>query len=261
MNTPRIVDSHCHLDFDAFEHELDAVVERAAGAGVDRMLTICTKIRNLEKTIAIAERFENIWFAVGTHPHYAAEEPIATPEILVDIAKHPKMIGIGESGLDYFYTKETASCQRRSLAVHIEASRITGLPLIIHSRSADDDMLDILSSEFAAGPFPCVMHCFSSGRKLAEAALEIGFYLSMSGIATFKNANELRKIFLSTPRDKILVETDAPYLAPPPYRGKRNEPAFAAVTARFGAEFLGMDYGEFASATSANFDRLFSKAA
>ena len=261
MNAPGIVDSHCHLDFDAFETELGDVVDRAHASGVDRILTICTKLRNLGKTVAIAEKFERVWFAAGTHPHYAADEAMATPEILAEIANHPKMIGIGESGLDYHYTVESASFQKRSLAAHIEAARITGLPLIVHSRSADDDMCDILSREFSAGPFNCVMHCFSSGRRLAEIALELGFYLSMSGIATFKKSNELRDIFRAAPRDRLLVETDAPYLAPPPYRGKRNEPAYAAITARHCAGFLGIDYGEFAAETTANFDRLFSKAA
>ena len=261
MNLPLIVDSHCHLDFDSFENDLDAVVERAAAAGVDRILTICTKMRNLRKTVDIAEKFEQVWFAAGTHPHYAASETLASPESLAQIAAHPKMIAIGETGLDFHYTSESASRQRQSLEAHIEAARLTGLPLIIHSRSADGEMREILGREFAAGPFSCVMHCYSSGQALAEMALDIGFYLSMSGIATFKNANDLREIFRSAPIDRLLVETDAPYLSPPPHRGKRNEPAFAAITARHCAEFLGVEYSEFAKITSANFDRLFSKAA
>ncbi|MCY4461013.1 MAG: TatD family hydrolase [Albidovulum sp.] len=260
MTAPRIVDSHCHLDFDTFADELDAVVERAASAGVDRMLTICTKVENIEKSAEIAARFNNVWFAAGIHPHYAASQASVSPEQLAKFAKHPKMIAIGETGLDYYYTKESESEQKRSLESHIEAARLTKLPLIIHSRSADKDMGAILEREFKAGPFDCVMHCYSSGPELAELALDLGFFLSISGIATFKNAEDLREIFRSAPKARILVETDAPYLAPQPYRGKRNEPAYAAITARLSAEFLDMGYGEFATQTSANFDRLFSKA-
>jgi TatD DNase family protein len=191
----------------------------------------------------------------------AAEEPMTTPEELAAIARHPRMVGIGESGLDYHYTAESAAAQQESLRVHVEAARRTGLPLIIHARDADADMARILTEEHRAGPFSCVMHCFSSGRALAEAALDLGFYLSMSGIAAFPKSTALREIFAAAPLDRLLVETDAPYLAPPPHRGKRNEPAYTAHTARVGAELFGLDYADFAARTEANFERVFWKAA
>ena len=198
-------------------------------------------------------------FAVGVHPHYAASEPSVTVEELVGHAEHPKMVAIGESGLDYHYTSGTAAAQRSSLLVHIEASRRTGLPLIIHSRDADDDMCEILASEHRAGPFSCVMHCYSSGRRLAGLAIDLGFYISMSGIVTFRNAEELRSIFLSIPIGRLLVETDSPYLAPAPRRGKRNEPALVARIASECARLRGMAEDEFASNTTENFNRLFAK--
>ncbi|MEM9148208.1 MAG: TatD family hydrolase [Pseudomonadota bacterium] len=261
MSVPQLVDSHCHLDFPQLAEELDDVVARAAAAGVSRMVTICTRLRNEPLVRAIAERYGGVFYAAGTHPMQADEEPIASVQTLVEIAGHEKCVGIGETGLDYFYTVESKALQIQSLEIHIEAARQTGLPLIIHARSADEDMAQILAREHAAGPFGCVMHCFSSGAALAEAALELGFYLSMSGIATFPKSHELRAIFAATPMDRILVETDSPYLAPPPHRGKRCEPAYAALTAAKGAETLGLDYASFCAQTSANFDRLFSKAA
>ena len=191
----------------------------------------------------------------------AAEEPLATVDELVALSAHPKFVGIGETGLDYHYTADTAAIQAESLAIHIEAARRTGLPLIIHSRDADEDMAAILTREHAAGPFSCVMHCYTSGPQLARTALDLGFYLSLSGIATFPRSTEIREIFAAAPRDRVLVETDAPFLAPPPHRGKRNEPAYVAHTARVGAEIYGMTLPEFAALTSANFDRLFPKAA
>jgi TatD DNase family protein len=190
----------------------------------------------------------------------AAEEPMARVEDLVALAAHPKMVGVGETGLDYHYTAESAEIQQTSLRVHIEAARRTGLPLIIHARDADEDMARILGEEHAAGPYSCVMHCFSSGPALAETALDLGFYLSMSGIAAFPRSQALRDIFAAAPLDRILVETDAPYLAPPPHRGRRNEPAFVAHTARVGAALLGLAPERFAEAVEANFERLFSKA-
>ena len=258
---PQIVDSHCHLDFPDFEEDLDNVIARAAQAGVARMVTICTKLKAVDKVRAIAECYEPVFFAAATHPMSAASEPMASVEELVALAKHPKMVGIGETGLDYYYTAESASLQKESLAIHIEAARQTQLPLIIHSRAADDDMALILQTEMAKAPFTCVMHCFTSSPELAKVALDLGFYLSMSGIATFKKSQEVRDIFAAAPRDRILVETDAPYLAPMPHRGKRNEPAYTALTARVGAETVGMDYADFAAQTTANFDRLFTKAA
>ena len=258
---PAIVDSHCHLDFPQLAEDLDAVIARAKAAGVTRMVTICTKLRNLPQVQAIAEAHEGIFFAAGTHPMSVADEPMVSVAELVALAEHPKMVGIGESGLDYHYTAESKSVQQESLRLHIEAARQTGLPLIIHARDADDDMARILTEEHRAGPYSCVMHCFSSGAGLAQAALGLGFYLSMSGIAAFPKSSDLREIFRAAPLDRILLETDAPYLAPPPYRGKRNEPAYTVHTAETGAALFGLDYADFAAATSANFDRLFRKAA
>ncbi|WP_068117379.1 TatD family hydrolase [Tropicimonas marinistellae] len=261
MPQPQIVDSHCHLDFPDFDGQHADIVARAAEAGVSRMVTICTKLRLEPQVRAIAEAHDSVFYAAGTHPMSAADEPLATVEELIALAAHPKFVGIGESGLDYHYTADTAGIQQESLRTHIEACRQTGLPLIIHARDADDDMARILTEEHGRGAFDCVMHCFSSGAKLAQAALDLGFYLSMSGIAAFPRSNELRDIFAAAPVDRILVETDAPYLAPPPHRGKRNEPAYSALTARVGAEVFDLSYEEFASRTTANFDRLFAKAA
>ncbi|TVR49110.1 MAG: TatD family deoxyribonuclease [Rhodobacteraceae bacterium] len=258
---PALVDSHCHLDFPQLAEDLDDVIARARDAGVTRMVTICTRLRQLPQIRAIAESHEGIFFAAGTHPMSVADEPMVTVEELTAIADHPRMVGIGESGLDYHYTAQSKAAQQESLHLHIEAARRTRLPLIIHARDADDDMARILTEEYRAGPYSCVMHCFSSGAGLAQAALDLGFYLSMSGIAAFPKSESLRAIFASAPLERILVETDAPYLAPPPYRGKRNEPAYTVHTAQVGAEIFGLDYADFAAATSANFDRLFWKAA
>ncbi|MTJ05114.1 MAG: TatD family deoxyribonuclease [Sediminimonas qiaohouensis] len=262
MSEPiEITDSHCHLDFPDFDGERDAIIARAAEAGVTRMVTICTRLSAEPQVRAIAETYAPVFYAAGTHPMSAADEPMASVDELVALAQHPKFVGIGESGLDYHYTADTAQVQKDSLRIHIAAARETGLPLIIHARDADDDMARILTEEYRNGPYACVMHCFSSSAELARAALDLGFYLSMSGIAAFPKSEALRQIFAAAPRDRILVETDAPYLAPPPYRGKRNEPAYTAHTARRGAEALGLDYAEFAAHTQANFDRLFAKAA
>ena len=258
---PEITDSHCHLDFPQFAGEIPALIERARAAGVARMVTICTKLCEAPRVRAIAEAHAPVFWAAGTHPMSAAAEPMAGVEDLVALAEHPKMVGIGETGLDYHYTGDTAGVQQESLRVHIEAARRTGLPLIVHARDADEDVARILSEEHRAGPYDCVMHCFSSGPQLAETALDLGFFLSMSGIAAFPRSEGLREVFRAAPLDRILVETDAPYLAPPPHRGKRNEPAFAAHTARAGADALGLPYAEFAAATEANFERLFPKAA
>ncbi len=256
-----ITDSHCHLDFDTFAPELGDVVARAVDAGVTRMVTICTKLRLEPQVRAIAEAYEPVFYAAGTHPMSAAEEPLVSVEELVALADHPKFVGIGETGLDYHYTSESAEVQQQSLRVHIEAARQTGLPLIIHARGADDDMARILTEEYKAGAYTCVMHCFSSSADLARAALDLDFYLSMSGIAAFPKSTELRDIFAAAPVNRILVETDAPYLAPPPYRGKRNEPAYTVHTAQIGADAFGMSWPEFAAQTQENFDRLFTKAA
>jgi TatD DNase family protein len=258
---PTLVDSHCHLDFPNLADELPEVVARAEAAGVTRMVTICTRLKSADSVRAIAETYAPVFWAAGTHPMAVTEEPMATVEALVALAAHPKFVGIGETGLDYHYTADTAALQQDSLRIHIEAARQTGLPLIIHARDADDDMARVLAEEHRSGAYTCVMHCFSSGAALAEAALDLGFYLSMSGIAAFPKSGVLRDIFATAPIDRILVETDAPYLAPPPHRGKRNEPAYTAHTARVGAEVFGMTEAEFATRTTANFDRLFWKAA
>ncbi|MEO9683049.1 MAG: TatD family hydrolase [Tateyamaria sp.] len=259
--TPNITDSHCHLDFPDFEGQLDQIVANAAEVGVTRMVTICTKLRLEPQVRAIAEAHAPVFYAAGTHPMSAASEPLASTDELIALADHPKFVGIGETGLDYHYTAESADIQKKSLRIHIDAARQTGLPLIIHARAADDDMARILAEEHKQGAYSCVMHCFSSSAALAHAALDLGFYLSMSGIATFPKSQEVRDIFATAPVDRILVETDAPYLAPPPYRGKRNEPAYTAHTARKGAEVFAMDYADFAAQTQKNFERLFSKAA
>jgi len=258
---PSIVDSHCHLDFPEFQDDLPEIVARASDAGVTRMVTICTRLATEPAVRSIAERFDPVFYAAGTHPMNAAKDPMATLDHLLEIAQHPKMVGIGETGLDYHYTAETKAVQQESLRIHIGAARQAGLPLIIHTRAADDDTARILSEEHAIGAFDCVMHCFSSGAQLARIAVDLGFYLSMSGIATFKNSQSVRDIFAAAPVDRILVETDAPYLAPPPHRGRRNEPAHCALTAAVGAGVFDMPLADFAAATSANFDRLFSKAA
>jgi len=257
---PLLVDSHCHLDFPDFAEELPEVVARARAAGVTRMVTICTRLRSVPQVRAIAEAYEGVFWAAGTHPMSAAEEPMATVEELVTLAAHPKFVGLGETGLDYHYTAESAEIQKVSLRLHIEAAQETGLPLIIHSRAADDDMAAILTEGMKRKPFGCVMHCFSSGPELARVTLELGCYLSMSGVATFPKSQEIRDIFKTAPLDRILLETDAPYLAPPPFRGRRNEPAYTAHTAKIGAEVFGLSLPEFAAATTANFDRLFAKA-
>jgi len=258
---PRITDSHCHLDFPDFEGDVAGLVERAAEAGVHRMVTICTKLRTEPQIRAIAEAHAPVFYAAGTHPMSAAAEPLATLDELLELAQHPKFVGIGETGLDYHYTADSKDIQKESLRVHIEAAQRTKLPLIIHARDADDDMARILTDAYQATPYTCVMHCFSSSLELAEAALDLGFYLSMSGIAAFPKSQALRDIFAKAPVDRILVETDAPYLAPPPHRGRRNEPAYTAHTARVGAEVFGLSYEDFAAQTEVNFERLFWKAA
>jgi TatD DNase family protein len=257
---PQIVDSHCHLDFPDFAGELPDIIDRAHAAGVGRMVTICTKLKNEPAVRAIAEAHPSVYYAAGTHPMSVATEPMASVDQLVNLARHPKFVGIGESGLDYHYTAESAAQQRDSLRIHITAARETRLPLIIHARDADDDMAQILTDEYKSGAYSCVMHCFSSGAQLARVALDLGFYLSMSGIAAFPKSTALRQIFANAPLERILLETDSPYLAPPPHRGRRNEPAYTAHTAKIGADTFGLDLAKFAAATTANFDRLFWKA-
>ena len=255
-----LIDSHCHLDYLARDQDLDDVVARARAAGVGGMVTICTKFSEFDAIRAIAERYDDIWCSLGVHPHEADAEPEVSPERLVDLAKHPKVVGIGESGLDYYYEHSSREAQRRSFRSHIAAARTTGLPLIVHTRDADDDTVDILQDEFAKGPFPGLIHCYSTSQELAERSLEIGFYISLAGIVTFKSANSLRETVRMLPIDRILIETDAPYLAPVPMRGRSNEPAFVAHTAAAVAELKGISVDELTAATTANFFRLFSRA-
>ncbi len=257
---PILVDSHCHLDFPEFADELDAIVERARAAGLVRMVTISTRVARIAALLAITERYDDVYCSVGTHPNSADKEPDITADDLVALTDHPKVVAIGEAGLDYFYTdKAPRAAQEQGFRRHIDAARRTGLPLVIHARDADDDMAAILTEEKGKGAFPFVLHCFSSGRALAETGVALGGYVSFSGIAAFKNSEELRSIAAELPRDRLLVETDAPYLAPPPHRGKRNEPAYVARTAAILAESLGEDEDRFAAQTTENFYRLFSK--
>lgn len=254
-----LVDSHCHLDFPDFAEELDRVVARAAAAGVGTMVTISTRVRNFDAVRAVAERFDNVYCSVGTHPHNAHEELDVTADDLMRLAEHPKAVAIGEAGLDYHYDNSPREAQAAGLRTHIAAARASGLPLVIHARKADDDLVEILREESKKGAFPAVLHCFSSGRALAEAGVALGHYVSFSGILTFKNAQEIRDIARDLPADRILVETDAPYLAPPPHRGKRNEPAFVVETAAVLAETRGVSREAIAAQTTENFFRLFSK--
>ncbi|MDW4499441.1 TatD family hydrolase [Sulfitobacter sp. D35] len=260
-DAPEITDSHCHLDFPDFDGEIAEIIARAAEAGVTRMVTICTRTDREPMVRALAEAHDPVFYAAGVHPMRVAEEPLIETDRLIAFTRHPKMVGIGETGLDYHYTADSAEAQQVSLRRHIEAARETGLPLIIHARDADADMARILTEEHRNGAYSCVMHCFSSSAELARAALDLGFYLSMSGITAFPKSQELRDIFAAAPLDRILVETDSPYLAPPPKRGKRNEPAYTAHTARRAAETFGLDYADFAARTQDNFERLFAKVA
>ena len=254
-----LVDSHCHLDFPDFEAERDAIIARAKAAGVERMVTISTRVRKFPDILRLAERYDEVYCSVGTHPNNAHEELDVTAEELVRLSQHPKVVAIGEAGLDYHYDYAPPEAQRQGFLVHIEAARRTGLPLVIHARSADEDMAAILTEETGKGAFPFILHCFSSGAELARRGVELGGYISFSGIVTFKNSTELREIALQTPPERLLVETDAPYLAPVPHRGKRNEPAFVAHTAKVLGETLGVSDAEIRRITSENVFRLFSK--
>jgi len=254
-----LVDSHCHLDFPDFAEELDAVVARAEAAGLDRIVTISTRVRRHAEVRAIAEKFPRVYCSVGTHPHNAHEELDVTAAELVRLAEHPKVVAIGEAGLDYHYDYSPRAAQEQGLRTHIAAARETGLPLVIHCREADADMARILQEESGKGVFPAVLHCFTGTRELARAGIALGFYVSFSGILTFKKSDELRAIAAELPADRILVETDAPYLAPGRYRGKRNEPAYVVETAQVLAQARGVTYAEIARQTTDNFFRLFSK--
>lgn len=259
MPQEMLVDSHCHLDFPDFAEERDAVVARAVAASVGMMVTISTRVGRFPAILEIAERYDNVFCSVGTHPHNAAEELDVTADDLVRLSAHPKVVAIGEAGLDYFYDKSPRAAQAQGFRAHIDAARRTGLPLVIHSRDADDDMAAILSEESGKGAFPFILHCFSSGAALAALGVKLGGYVSFSGILTFKNSQALRDIAATVPRDRLLVETDAPYLAPMPFRGKRNEPAHVVHTAAVLAETIGVDADDVARITTANFRRVFAK--
>jgi TatD DNase family protein len=254
-----LVDSHCHLDFPDFASELDAVVARARAAGVSRMVSISTRVKKHAQVLAIAEKFPDVFCSVGTHPHHADEELDITIADLIERARHPKVVAFGEAGLDYHYDNSPRAAQEEGLRRHIAAARANGLPLVIHSRDCDADMARILKEESGRGAFPAVLHCFTGGRELAFTAIELGHYVSFTGILTFKRSDELRAIAAALPGERILVETDAPYLAPLPYRGKRNEPAFVVETAKVLAAARGVSFEEIARQTTENFFRLFAK--
>ena len=256
-----LVDSHCHLDFPDLCDDLDEVVGRAASAGVGWMLTICTHVSRFDRVLSIAQTYDNVYCTVGIHPHEAGNEPEVTPEHLMRMAEHPKVVGFGETGLDYHYEHSPRDKQQRSFRAHIAAARDSGLPVVVHTREADDDTIAILAEEYAKGPFRGLIHCFSSGQELVDKAVQLGLYISLSGIITFSRADELREAVRGIPLDRMLVETDAPYLAPEPKRGRPNEPAYTAFTAARAAKIKGVDAETFANTTTDNFFRLFAKAA
>ncbi len=254
-----LIDTHCHLDFPDFAAERDDIVARAHAAGVKQMITISTRVKKFSDILAIAEAYPSVFCSVGTHPHNADEELDVTVEELVALSRHPRVVAIGEAGLDYFYDNAPREAQAVGLVNHIAAARETGLPLVIHSRSADEDMAAILTEETGKGAFPFLLHCFSSGPELARIGVELGGYVSFSGILTFPKSVELREIAKTVPLERMLVETDAPYLAPKPFRGKRNEPAYVAHTAAVLAETVGVSVDEIARITTENAFRIFSK--
>src|ERR1051325_5287423 len=254
-----LVDSHCHLDFPDLKQELDAVVERARAVGIGRLVTISTRVKRHGELIAIVERYPDVFCSVGTHPHHADEELDIGAADLVAHTRHPKVVAIGEAGLDYHYDNSPRAAQEQGFRAHIAAARETGLPLVIHAREADADVARILREETGKGPFPAVLHCFTGGRELAFTGIELGHYVSFTGILTYKKTDELRAIARDLPADRILVETDAPYLAPGKYRGKRCEPAFVTETAKVLAETRGVPPDDIARQTTENFFRLFSK--
>lgn len=254
-----LIDSHCHLDFESLSEDRSGVLERMAAAGVAGCVTISTRIKRFDDIKAIAEAHDNVWCSVGTHPHNADEETDITTEQIIALAEHPKCVAIGEAGLDYHYDYGSPMAQAKGFRRHIAAARETGLPLVIHTRSADADTASILQEEHEKGAFPFILHCFSSGEELARRGLELGGYVSFSGILTFKNAEEIRKVAAFVPNDQLLVETDAPYLAPVPHRGQSNEPAYVALTAQKLAYIRGVEFERIVELTGHNFARLFSK--
>ncbi len=255
----RLVDTHCHLDFPKLADQLDDVLARAKKAHIDQMVTICTKVREFAGIVAIAEKYEHVFCSVGTHPHYAEEEADITVEEIVELSRHPKVVAIGEAGLDYHYDNSPREVQKTVFRRHIEAARQTGLPLVIHTRDADEDMVDILKQEMAKGAFPALIHCFTASRELSQEVLDMGLYISLSGVLTFKNSTDIQEIAKDLPLDRLFVETDAPFLAPAPHRGKTNEPAFTLHTAQKLADLKSLTLEEVAQATTENFHRLFSR--
>jgi TatD DNase family protein len=254
-----LVDSHCHLDFPDFADDLDGIVARAEAAGVGRLVTISTRVRRLPTLLAIAERFPNVYCSVGTHPHNADEEDGIPADELIELTKHPKVVALGEAGLDNFYEHGSSGAQERGFRAHIAAARATGLPLVIHTREADEQCGIILADEMARGSFKAVLHCYTGGRELAMKAIDMGLSISFTGIITFKKSQELRDLAAELPADRIMVETDAPYLAPGKWRGKRNEPSYVVETAKVLAEARGVSLEELARQTTENFFRLFNK--
>jgi TatD DNase family protein len=254
-----LVDSHCHLDFPDFADELDAIVARAEAAGIGRMVTISTRVRQHDALLAITQRFPNVYCSVGTHPHHADEEDGIAAEELIELTQHPIVVALGVAGLDYFYDNGSPEAQERGFRAHIAAARATGLPLVIHTRDADDDCGRILEDEMAKGSFRAVLHCYTGGRELAMKAIGLGLSISFTGILTFKKSQALRDLAAELPADRIMVETDAPYLAPGKYRGKRNEPSYVVETAKVLAETRGVSVDEISRQTTENFFRLFSK--
>jgi TatD DNase family protein len=254
-----LVDSHCHLDFPDFADDLDAIVARAGAAGVGRIVTISTRVKHIDRLLDITARFPNVYCSVGTHPHHADEEDGIPVERLVELTKHPKVVALGEAGLDYFYQHGSPDAQERGFRTHIAAARATGLPLVIHTRDADEDCGRILEDEMTRGSFRAVLHCYTGGRELAMKAISLGLSISFTGILTFKKSQALRDLAAGLPADRIMVETDAPYLAPGKFRGKRNEPAYVMEVAKVLAEARGVSLEEISRLTTENFFRLFSK--
>jgi TatD DNase family protein len=254
-----LVDSHCHLDFPDFADDLDSIVARAAAGGIGRIVTISTRVRRLSALLAITERFPEVYCSVGTHPHQADEEDGISAAELIELTTHPKIVALGEAGLDYFYQHSSRQAQERGFRTHIAAARATGLPLVIHTREADDDCGRILEDEMAKGSFRAVLHCYTGGRELAMKAISLGLSISFTGILTFKKSQALRDLAAELPADRIMVETDAPYLAPGKFRGKRNEPSYVVEIAKVLAETRGVSLEEISKQTTENFFRLFSK--
>ncbi|MGY3550697.1 TatD DNase family protein [Bradyrhizobium sp. USDA 4472] len=254
-----LVDSHCHLDFPDFAEDLDGIVSRARTAGIGRMVTISTRVRKLDQLLAISGRYDDVYCSVGTHPHNADEEDGISADELIALTQHPKVVALGEAGLDYFYDDGSPEAQARGFRAHIAAARATGLPLVIHTREADEDCARILEEEAAKGSFRAVLHCYTGGRELALKAVSLGLYIGFTGILTFKKSDTLRALAAELPPERILVETDSPYLAPGKFRGKRNEPAYVVEVAKVLAETRGVSFDEISRQTSENFFRLFSK--